>query len=36
MAPGIHTTKSGENVLVTNTTDGHYMIRYADGRVTFI
>ncbi|ROR76076.1 hypothetical protein SAMN06295974_3776 [Plantibacter flavus] len=36
MTAGMHRTKTGENVLVTITTDGHYMLRYADGRVTFI
>lgn len=36
MAPGIHRTKTGENVLVTLLSDGHYMLRYADGRVTVI
>lgn len=36
MAPGIHRTKTGENVLVSITDDGHYLIRYADGRVTVI
>lgn len=36
MALGIHRTKDGENVLVTITADGQYMLRYADGRITII
>lgn len=36
MRPGMHTTKDGEVVLVQLTTDGRYMIRYADGRVTVL
>lgn len=36
MANGTYRTKTGENVQVTNTGNGHYVIRYADGRVTVI
>lgn len=36
MAPGMHTTKTGEIVQVQQTIDGHYIIRYPDGRVTVV
>jgi hypothetical protein len=36
MATGMHRTKTGEYVYVTNTGDGHYMLRYTDGRITVI
>lgn len=36
MATGMHRTKTGENVFVSITADGHYMIRYADGRITIV
>lgn len=36
MATGLHRTKTGELVYVSVTVDGHYMIKYSDGRVTFI
>lgn len=36
MKPGMHTTKTGEIVLVTLTTNGRYMIKYPNGRVTLV
>jgi len=36
MKPGTYRTKDGELVTVSITVDGHYMLRYLDGRVTFI
>lgn len=36
MATGTYTTKDGELVAVFNRGDGHYLIRYTDGRVTVV
>lgn len=36
MPVGLHRTKTGETVMVTITSGGRYMLRYADGRVTLI
>lgn len=36
MAPGIYRDKNGELCQLFVTTDGHYMVKYPDGRTVFI
>ena len=36
MKPGMYRDKNGDLVTVFLTVDGHYMLRYADGRRVFV